>query len=139
MAKLALPDHFTSVSPPRIVQKNCQNKKREIEEIPLENCSFLMIAYFHHCFPCGCGFNPMKKGDKAVNLHYVLHYVFGEICGRYGIWNPEKGKLSNTHLLEYSFSVCRKSFRISNIFSPVTFKHKILSKKSQKFRSLSLI
>ena len=47
---------------------------------------------------------------------FTIRHVFGRICGRSGIWNPECGipNLSNTHLLEYSFFICRKSFRIYN-------------------------
>ena len=45
----------------REVQKDCQNRKREIGYMPLENCPFLKLHTFNHCFPCGYGFKPMKK------------------------------------------------------------------------------
>ena len=46
---------------------------------------------FHHCFPCGYGFNQTKKGEKAVNvsLFTVRHLFVGFVEG--GIWNPESG------------------------------------------------
>ena len=63
----------------REVQKDCQNRKREIGYMPLENCPFLKTAMhtFNHCFPCGCGFNPKKKREKAVNVSlFTVGHVF---------------------------------------------------------------
>ena len=61
MAKLALHGYFASVSPSRIAQKDCQNRKREIEYIPLENCPFLRTAYFQSLFSMWLWFLPNKE------------------------------------------------------------------------------
>ena len=65
MAKPALLGRFAMY---REVQKYCQNTKREIGYMPLENCSFLKT----YCFSCGYGSNRTKKGEKAVNVSFVI-------------------------------------------------------------------
>ena len=64
------------------VQKDCQNKKREIGCMPLENCPFLKIGYFNHFFPYGYGFYQIKNGDKAVNVNL---FTVRHVCE--GLWN----------------------------------------------------
>ena len=86
---------YLAISPTfchREVQKDCQNRKREIGYMPLENCPFLKTAYLNHCFPCGYGSNPTKKGEKAVNVSFVItvRHVF-VVFGNVGIRNPECG------------------------------------------------
>ena len=119
MVELALLRHFASVSPSRM--------SRRIVRIESEKSSICHSKIVHsyrlhtvnHCFPCEYGFNPTKKGDKAVNVNLftVRHVLEGFVERKEsGIRNPECGicNLSNTHLLEYSFFICRKSFRIYN-------------------------
>ena len=65
MAKLALPGHFTSVSPSRIAQKDCQNRKREIEYMPHENCPFLTTANFQSLFSMLLCFLPNKEWRQS--------------------------------------------------------------------------
>ena len=64
---------YLAISPTflhRKVQKDCQNRKREIEYMQLKNCPFLKTL--NHCFPCGYGSNRTKKGEKAVNVSFVI-------------------------------------------------------------------
>ena len=68
----------------REVQKDCQNRKREIGYMPLENCPILKTAYFQS-FPCGCGFNQTKKREKAVNVSlFTVGHVFVGFVERVG-------------------------------------------------------
>ena len=78
--------------------------------MPLEDCPFLRLRTLNHCFPCGYGSNPTKKGEKAVNVSFVIDVrhvfvVFGNVR------NPECG-IRNP----FPFVICGKSFRIYNIF-----------------------
>ena len=65
VARLPLPGHFTSVSPSRIAQKDCQNRKREIEYMPLETCPFLTTANFQSLFSMWLCFLPNKEGRQS--------------------------------------------------------------------------
>ena len=93
----------------REVQKDCQNRKREIGYMPLENYPFLKAAYFQSLFSCGYGFNQTKKGEKAVNVsHVFVGFVEWEESSS---WNTECG-IRNP----FPFVIWGKSFRIYNIF-----------------------
>ena len=68
---------------------------------------------FNHCFPCGYGFNPTKKGEKAVNvsLFTVRHVFVGFVAGvESGIRNPESGMRNSQ-----PFSFCYLSKIISHL------------------------
>ena len=72
-------------------------KSRRIVRIESEKSgkchSIIVHSYrlhtFNHCFPCGYGFNPTKKGKKTVerDLNSVRHVFVGFVEGR----NPESG------------------------------------------------
>ena len=116
MAKLALPFHFTSISPSRIAQKDFQSRKREIEYMPLENCPFLMTAHFQSLISMWLCFLP----NKEWRLSGEHELICCPPCLQMGLRNArnlESGirNLSNTHLLEHSFFICRKSLHIYNI------------------------
>ena len=77
-------------------------KSRRIVRIESEKSgkchSIIVHSYglhtFNHCFPCGYGFNPTKKGKKTVerDLNSVRHVFVGFVEGREsGIRNPECG------------------------------------------------
>ena len=105
MAKLALLCHFAGVF--AIV------KSRRIVRIESEKSgkchSIIVHSYglltFNHCFPCGYGFNPTKKGKKTVerDLNSVRHVFVGFVEGR-EIRNPECGNSQpfQCHLLEHT-------------------------------------
>ena len=84
------------------VQKDCQNRKREIGYMPLENCSFLKIAYFKSLFSIWLWFLPNKERRQGGEreLIYCLPCLWG-ICRRGGIWNPESG-MGNSQSFKYS-------------------------------------
>ena len=101
--------------------------------MPLENCPFLKMAYFQSLFfPCEYGFNPTKKGDKAVNVNlFTVRHVFGGIWGREesGMRNLQSFKNLPVRVFLFYLS---KIILIHNIFSSLTFNCRILSRKSQK-------
>ena len=105
------------------VQKDCQNKKREIIYMPLENCPFLTTAYFQSLFSIWLWFLPNKERRQGGESELI--------CGMVGIWNPEcgirnlsKGRnlesgMQNSQSFKYSpvklfLFICRKSFHIYN-------------------------
>ena len=101
---------FFAISPAfrhREVQKDCQNRTREI------------------------GYMPLEKGEKAVNVSlFSVRYVFvGFVEGEEsGNRNPECGIRNPS-----PFVICGKSFRIYNIFLYLfILNYRILSRKSQK-------
>ena len=92
MVELALLRHFASVSQSRM--------SRRIIRIGSEKSSICHSKIVHsyrlhtvnHCFPCEYGFNPTKKGDKAVNVNLftVRHVLEGFVEGmESGIRNAE--------------------------------------------------
>ena len=90
------------------VQKDCQNRKREIGYMPLENCPFLKTAYFQSLFLCGHSFNQTKKGEKAVNVSLltVRHVFVGfREWQESGSWKLEYGMRNSQPL---SFCYLRK-------------------------------
>ena len=88
-------------------------KSRRIVRIESEKSgkchSIIVHSYglhtFNHCFPCGYGFNPTKKGKKTVerDLNSVRHVFVGFVEGREsGIWNAEFATLSISLVGAYS-------------------------------------
>ena len=88
-------------------------KSRRIVRIESEKSgkchSIIVHSYglhtFNHCFPCGYGFNPTKKGKKTVerDLNSVRHVFVGSVEGREsGIRNAEFATLSMSPVGAYS-------------------------------------
>ena len=98
----------------REVQKDRQNRKRQIGICHSKIVRSYRPHTFNHCFPCGYGFNQRKKREKAVNvsLFTIRHVFVGFVEGeKSGIRNAECGIRNPFH-----FVICGKSFRIYNIF-----------------------
>ena len=116
-------------------------KSRRIVRIESEKsgkCHLIIVhSYglhtFNHCFPCGYGFNPTKKGKKTVerDLNSVRHVFVGFVEGEEsGIRNSESG-IRNP----FPFVISGKSFGICNMFLYLfffCFNYRILSTKSLK-------
>ena len=74
------------------VQKDCQNRKREIGYMPLENCPFLKTAYFHSLFSMWLWFQPNEEERECGERELIYcRPCFCRVCGTRGIWNPECG------------------------------------------------
>ena len=69
----------------REVQKDCQNRKREIGYMPLENCPLLKTAYFQSLFSMWLWFKPNEEEREGGEreLIYVGH-VFVRFVERVG-------------------------------------------------------
>ena len=95
----------------REVQKDCQNRKREIGYMPLENCPFLKTAYFQSLFSMWLWFEPNEEEREGGERELIYcRPCFCMVCRTRGIWNPECGS-RNPFLV-----ICGKSFRVYNIF-----------------------
>ena len=73
----------------------------------LENCPFLKTSYLNHSFPSGYGFNPTKKGEKAVNVSlFTVRHVFELFLERQesGIRNAEFATLFLVLFVENHFA-----------------------------------
>ena len=102
MGKLALPGHFTSVSPLRIAQKNCQNRKREIEYMALENCPFLTTAYFQSLFSMWLCFLPNKEWRQSGEHELICCPP----CLRMGLRNVRNSLIRNAEFAIFQILTC---------------------------------
>ena len=85
------------------VQKDCQNRKREIGYMPLVNCPFLKPVYFKPLFSMWLWFSPNEEGGEGGERELIYcPPCFCRVCGTAGIWTPECGIQFNSQ----PFSFC---------------------------------
>ena len=120
MAKLALLSISTAFRH-RKVQKDCQNRKREIGKMPLDNCPFLKTGDFQSLFSMWLRFYPNEEGRKGGErkLIYARHVFVGFVEGK----NLESGIRNSEYRIRnpFPFVISRKSFGIRNIFISFSF------------------
>ena len=82
------------------VQKDFQDRKPEIEYMPLENCPFLTIAYFQSLFPIWLWFLPNEEGRQGGEWELIYYPP----CFWTDLWkvrNLESG-MRNSQSFKYS-------------------------------------
>ena len=113
----------------REVQKDCQNRKREIGYMSLENCPFLKIAYFQSLFSMWVWFQPKEEGRQGGERKLI----YCPPCFWRDLWNvrnPESG-MRNSQSFKYSpvrfffFLFVENHFAFTIIISSLTFNYRI--------------